>query len=80
VWGLSSYLIVEKGYGVEQVRESALRWLRFIQPDYYVIQELRARGVDPGAYGLSWDNPCYAGNCGLPFRERGCGGMGELKL
>jgi len=57
-----------------------LRWLRFIQPDYYVIQELRARGVDPGAYGLSWDNPCYAGNCGLPFRERGCGGMGELKL
>jgi hypothetical protein len=80
VWGLSSYLIVEENYGVEQVTESALEWLRFIQPDYYVIQELRNRGVDPAQYGLSWENPCYAGQCGLPFGEHGCGGMGDLEL
>jgi len=80
VWGLSDYLIVEKDYGVEQVRESALQWLHFIQPEYYVVQELKNRGVDPAVYGLSWENPCYAGKCELPFEEGGCGGMGELKL
>lgn len=80
MWGLSHHLIVENNFGVEQVRASALEWLRLIQPDYYVIQELKARGVDPGLYDLSWDNPCYAGKCELPFREGGCGGMGELQL
>jgi hypothetical protein len=80
VWGLSKYLVAEKNYGVEQVRESALQWLQFIQPEYYVIQELKARGIDPAKHGLSWENPCYAGQCGLPFVEGGCGGMGALKL
>ena len=54
VWGLSSYLIVEENYGIEQVRESALQWLHFIHDDYYVMQELGNRGVDPGRYGLSY--------------------------
>jgi hypothetical protein len=80
VWGLSKYLIVEKDYGVEQVGESALQWLRFIYPDYYVIQELKNRGVDPAVHGLVHENPCYVGKCEWPFREGGCGGMGELKL
>ncbi len=80
VWGLSSYLIVEKNYGADQVRESALQWLRFIHSDYYVIQELRNRGIDPGTYGLSHENPCYVGECELPFVGGGCGGMGELRL
>ena len=79
VWGLSSYLIVEKGYEVEQVRESALQWLRFIHSDYYVMQELRNRGIDPGRYGLSYEAPCYEGYCELPFVDGGCGGMEELR-
>lgn len=79
VWGLSNYLIVEKNYDVDQVRESALQWLRFIHSDYYVIQELSNRGIDPGMYGLSHENACYVGKCELPFVDGGCGGMGELK-
>lgn len=79
VWGLSSYLIVEKGYGVEEVRESALQWLRFIHDDYYVMRELENKGVDPGQYGLSYKAPCYEGYCERPFADGGCGGMQELK-
>ncbi len=80
MWGLSSYLITEKNYGASDVREAALQWLRFIHPDYYVIEELKARGVDPATYGLVYESPCYAGACELPFAEGGCGGMGSLKL
>ena len=79
VWGLSSYLIVEENYGAEQVRESAQQWLHFIHSDYYVMQELGHRGVDPGKYGLSYKAPCYTGYCELPFVDGGCGGMAELK-
>ena len=79
VWGLSSYLIVEENYGVEQVRESAHQWLRFIHDDYYVIQGLKERGVNPAKFGLVHENPCYEGACELPFRDGGCGGMGVLK-
>ena len=80
VWGLSSSLIVEKDYDAAQVREAALQWLRFIFSDYYVIQELRNRDVDPGTYGLSYEDSCYAGLCELPFVEGGCGGMERLRL
>ena len=80
VWGLSSYLIVEKNYDADQVRQSALEWLHFIHSNYYVIQELKSKGVDPATYGLSHENPCYVGKCELPFVEGGCGGMGDLKL
>ncbi len=79
VWGLSNYLVVEKNYDVDQVRESALQWLRFIHSDYYVIQELSNRGIDPGMYGLSHENACYVDECELPFVDGGCGGMGELR-
>ena len=78
VWGLSSYLIAEKDYNAEQVRESALQWLRFIHSDYYVAQELRSRGGNPDKYGLPHGDACYAGRCELPFVNDGCGGMGEL--
>ncbi len=80
VWGLSSYLIVEKNYDADQVRESALEWLHFIHSNYYIIQELKSRGVDPATYGLSHENPCYVGKCELPFMQGGCGGMGDLRL
>ena len=79
VWGLSSYLIVEEKYDVEQVRESALQWLRFIQSDYYVGQELKNKGVNPDKYGLPHGDACYTGRCELPFVDDGCGGMGALK-
>jgi hypothetical protein len=32
VWGLSAWLITEKGYGVEQVRQAAVDWIEFINP------------------------------------------------
>ena len=79
VWGLSSYLIVEENYGIEQVRESASQWLHFIHSDYYVMRELENRGVDPHQYGLSYEAPCYEGYCELPFVDGGCGGMQVLK-
>ena len=78
VWGLSGYLITQKSYGVERVREAASQWLRFIYPKYYIIQEMRNRGVDPAQYGLVHENACYVGNCELPIEDVGCGGMGEL--
>ena len=80
VWGLSSYLIAEENYDADQVQEAALQWLRFIHSNYYVVQELKDRGVDPGEYGLSHENPCYAGLCELPFVDGGCGGMADLRL
>lgn len=80
VWGLSGYLATEKNYDAEQVREAALQWLRFIHSDYYVIQEMRNRRIDPRSHGLSHENPCYVGECELPFRDGGCGGMGELSM
>lgn len=33
VWGLSKHLITEKGAGVEEVRQAAQDWFRFINPD-----------------------------------------------
>jgi len=79
VWGLSGHLIAEEDFGAEQVRESALQWLRFIHSDYYVGQELADRGVNPDAYGLPKGDSCYTGRCELPFGESGCGGMGILR-
>lgn len=35
VWGLSHFLIVEKGYGAEKVREVVNKWIGFINPDGY---------------------------------------------
>jgi hypothetical protein len=79
VWGLSGYLAAEKGLGAEEVRASALQWLRFIHSDYYVGQELAERGVNPARYDLPQGDSCYTGRCELPFAESGCGGMGVLR-
>lgn len=32
VWGMAAWLITEKGQGVEEVRQAAVDWLRFINP------------------------------------------------
>ncbi|MEW6251204.1 MAG: hypothetical protein AB1716_11195, partial [Planctomycetota bacterium] len=80
VWGLSDYLIVERGYDAAAVREAALEWLRFIRPDYYQVRDLRQRGLDPAEYGLRDVDSCYDGLCERPFHEQGCGGMAELRL
>jgi len=32
VWGMAAWLITEKGYGVEQVRQAAVDWIGFINP------------------------------------------------
>jgi hypothetical protein len=34
-WGLANYLIVKKGYGVEQVRAKVSEWVKFINPQGY---------------------------------------------
>lgn len=33
VWGMAAWLITEKGHGVEQVRQAAVDWLAFINPN-----------------------------------------------
>jgi hypothetical protein len=85
VWGLSAYLITEKGYGVSQVQEAALQWLHFIRPDYYVASELEQEGIDPGLWGFTTESTCFSGHCDRPFYTEatdghlgGCGGMEEL--
>jgi hypothetical protein len=85
VWGLSAYLIAEKGYGADQVREAALQWLHFIRPDYYVASGLEQEGISPGLYGFSTESTCFADHCDRAFYTEtssghpgGCGGMDEL--
>ena len=85
VWGLSAYLITEKGYGVSQIQEAVLQWLRFIRPDYYVASGLEQEGIDPGQWGFTTESTCFAGHCERPFYTEtadghlgGCGGMEEL--
>ncbi len=80
VWGLSAYLIVEKGYNAAAVRQAALQWLQFIRPDYYRAIELEQQGLNPRDYGLRHSASCYEGKCELPFSEGGCAGMNALKL
>ena len=85
VWGLSAYLITEKGYTVDQLQEAILQWLHFIRPDYYVASALEEEGKIPRVFGLSTQSSCYTDRCNLPFyREMeylhlgGCGGMEDL--
>jgi len=85
VWGLSAYLITEKGYEVNQLRESADQWLHFIRPDYYVARALEEERANPQEFGLTTVSSCFADRCELPFHSRtsfghlgGCGGMEEL--
>lgn len=85
VWGLSAYLITEKGYGVNLVQEAASQWLHFIRPDYYVARALEEAGIDPERLGFTTESSCFAGHCERPFYTEmssshlgGCGGMKEL--
>lgn len=85
VWGLSAYLIAEKGYGADQVREATSQWLHFIRPDYYVASELKAEGITPGLYGFSTEGTCFTDHCDRQFYAEtpsnhlgGCAGMEEL--
>jgi hypothetical protein len=78
VWGLSARLIVVDGYDAPAVREAALQWLRFIRRDYYKARELEQQGLNPRTFGVYAGKSCYEGRCELPFRQGGCGGMGEL--
>jgi len=86
VWGLSGYLITEKGgYTVDQLQEAILQWLHFIRPDYYVASTLEEEGKIPRVFGLSTQSSCYERRCHLPFYGKteylhlgGCGGMEDL--
>ncbi len=33
VWGLTAYLITEKGAGVEEIRQAVREWTKFVNPD-----------------------------------------------
>lgn len=86
VWGLSAYLITEKGYNtVNQLQEAILQWLHFIRPDYYVASALEEEGKIPRLFGLSTQSSCFTDRCDLPFYSNteylhlgGCGGMQDL--
>ena len=85
VWGLSAYLIRDKGYTADQVRNAALQWLHFIRPDYYVARALKDEGRYLARYGVSTTSSCFANHCDLPFYHKtgvryigGCGGMDTL--
>ncbi len=78
VWGLSARLIVVEGFDAAQVREAALQWMRFTRRDYYKARELEQQSLNPRTFGVYAGNSCYEGRCELPFRQGGCGGMGEL--
>jgi len=85
VWGLSAYLITEKGYTADQLQEAILQWLHFIRPDYYVASALEEEGESSRVFGLSTQSSCFTGRCDLPFYSKteylhlgGCGGMEDL--
>lgn len=85
VWGLSAYLITEKGYTADQLQEAILQWLHFIRPDYYVASALEEEGKIPRVFGLSTQSSCFTNRCELPFHSEteyqhlgGCGGMEDL--
>lgn len=80
VWGLSAYLIQEKGYGVEEIREAASEWLRFSRPDYYLAAALEDRGIEPLEFGISTAGSCYQGRCDFPVTDGGCAGMTDLVM
>ncbi len=82
--GLAKWLIVHRGYGVEEVRHAVLEWLRFLVPNYYLAKALEDLGLDPREYGLEPHEAyeaCYQGRCEVALDQGGCGGMGlEVKV
>jgi len=85
IWGLSAYLIAEKGYTGNQLQAAILQWAHFIRPDYYVATSLEEEGKIPRVFGLSTQSSCFTDRCELPFYNKteyqhvgGCGGMEDL--
>ena len=78
VWGLSAYLIRDRAFDEEGVRQAAFDWLRFARPDYYIAAALEERGYEPSEFGLTTYGSCYRGICEFPLTEGGCAGMTEL--
>lgn len=82
--GLAKWLIVHRGYGVDELRRAVLEWLRFLVPNYYLAKALEEQGLDPREYGLEPPEAyeaCYQGRCEVALDQGGCGGMGlEVKL
>ena len=85
IWGLSAYLITEKGYTRDQLQAAILQWVHFIRPDYYVATALEKEGEIPRVFGLSTQSSCFTDRCELPFHSKteylrlgGCGGMEDL--
>lgn len=75
--GLAHWLVTARGFEGEDLKAAVEEWLRFAHRDYYLAQALRERGISPGKYGLSTRGTCYQGECELPMRRGGCGGMGS---
>ena len=67
VWGLTKYVISEKGFDVQQTRKSALEWLMFTRSNYYIVRELLNGRVAPAKFDLVEESSCYVGKCELPF-------------
>jgi len=74
--GLAAWLIREKGFKAGEVRAAVEEWLRFIHPQYFLAQELKRLGKNPGDYGLPVRGACYRGWCEVSLKQGGCGGMG----
>jgi hypothetical protein len=64
VWGLSKYLITEKGADVAQVRQAAQDWFGFINPNGFTGDACFTGGCGRafkanGCGGMSKDNPVF---------------------
>jgi len=74
--GLAAWLVQEKGFTADEVRDAVLEWLRFVHGDYYVTKALADRDIPPSRYGLTTYGACYRRLCEVPLSLGGCGGMG----
>jgi hypothetical protein len=45
-WGLAKYLIAERGYGPDQVRETVADWIHFINPEGFTGNACYTGGCD----------------------------------
>ncbi|HSL81739.1 MAG TPA: hypothetical protein VLF66_03130 [Thermoanaerobaculia bacterium] len=64
VWGLSKYLITEKGAGVEEVRQAAKDWFQFINPEGFSGDTCYIGGCgrafhENGCGGMRQDRPVF---------------------
>jgi len=84
VWGLTKYLVTEHNYEGEELKKAILEWLHFTRSKYYLIKELKRRGIDLQEVNMTPEPmSCFRKDvkgCELPFKEGGCGGMTVLKM